>query len=184
MRHTHQLDFKGGTSLWNNALYSAEGARFKAGTCILLGKQLVPFIVDSGVLIEGRAQFVILDIHNTRIGTLNIYAPNHTAARAQFWTRLRFQHLPLADWIVAGDFNMTESDEDRSPNYLESAMGQREQSTWNSFALSLGISDTFYVDDFRKIGSKRHTWSKQKPIPKWSRLDRFYVNSTIQALGG
>lgn len=28
MEKTHSLDLKGGTSLWNNALYSAKGARF------------------------------------------------------------------------------------------------------------------------------------------------------------
>lgn len=43
LRMTHQLDYKGGVSLWNNALFNAEGGRFKAGTGILIGAKLAHY---------------------------------------------------------------------------------------------------------------------------------------------
>jgi endonuclease/exonuclease/phosphatase family metal-dependent hydrolase len=98
--------------------------------------------------------------------------------------KLAQYQFPAANWIVGGDFNMTESQDDRSPDYFETAMGRREQDAWTAFALSLGIGDVYYMDEFRRIGIKRHTWSRQKPNPQWSRLDRFYVNPALQELGG
>jgi hypothetical protein len=32
MTKTHQLDFKGGASMWNNATYSLKGGRYQCGT--------------------------------------------------------------------------------------------------------------------------------------------------------
>lgn len=141
-------------------------------------------IVDSGVIVEGCVQFVIFEIRRLRIGILNIYAQNLTAARAQLWSCLSHYPFPEANWIVGGDFNMTETDDDRSADYLEKAMGQQEQGAWSNFALALGVNDCFSLDDFRILGPKRHTWAKQNPVPKWSRLDRFYVNHTLQDKGG
>ena len=100
-----------------------------------------------------------------RIGILNVYAQNQTGKRARLWQRLSEYQFAEAHWIISGDFNMTEFEEDRSPNYLEKAMGNREQTAWSSLALHLGVNDVFYTDDFRKIGMKRATWSKQWPIP-------------------
>jgi len=113
-----------------------------------------------------------------------VYAHNQPGARTQLWSQLAQFPFPEANWIVAGDFNMRESEEDRSPYYLEKAMGTREQASWNNFALSLGISDTFHHDNFRRINNKSYTWIRSTPSPKWSQLDRFYVNSTIQECGG
>lgn len=49
---THQLDFKGGSSLRNNSLYNATDNHFKTCTAILAGSKLSSFIVKSGVVIE------------------------------------------------------------------------------------------------------------------------------------
>lgn len=111
---THQLQFKGGASFWNNALYSAVGDKFTAGTGISISRLLATKVLDSGVLVEGRAQFLILDINGSHIGILNIYGPNDTGRRAQFWGILADIDYPEADWILCGDFNMTELGEDRT----------------------------------------------------------------------
>jgi len=184
LTHTHQLDYKGGVSLWNNALFNAEGNRFKAGTGIIIGAKLAPFIIETKVIIEGRAQFVILELGRKRVGVLNIYAQNHTATRAKFWITLSNYNFPEAHWVVAGDFNMTKNEEDRSPRYIGKAMGVRELQAWTQFAIHLGINDAYYANEFCKIGSKQHTWCREKPLPIWSRLDRFYVDGYLQALGG
>lgn len=92
--------------------------------------------------------------------------------------------LPEAQWIVAGDFNMTEASEDRSSDYHARSLGRREEAAWSRFTLKLGIHDVYYSDEFRKIGTKYHTWRRERPVPTWSRLDRFYVTSDIRSRGG
>lgn len=83
MEKTHSLDFKGGTSIWNNALYLAKGAKFSAGTTIVVRKQLASCIIESKAIIEGRAQFALLQLGSRREGILNIYAPIYSATRGQ-----------------------------------------------------------------------------------------------------
>lgn len=75
---TDQLQFKGGTSFWNNVVFSPDGGRFSGGTGISLSKALADKVTDAGVLEEARAQFLILKINGLSIGILNIYAPNCT----------------------------------------------------------------------------------------------------------
>lgn len=50
---TSQLQFKGGSSVWNNALYDANGARFSGGTGISLSREFSNLLIDSSVLVEG-----------------------------------------------------------------------------------------------------------------------------------
>lgn len=127
---------------------------------------------------------MVLEIGSKRYGILNIYAPNKTSSRSRFWISLLNFNFPDAHWIVAGDFNMTENEDDRSPDYAAKAMGARESQAWTRFALRLGINDVFYLDEFRRIGTKRHTWCRDKPTSIWSRLDRFYIDGLIQSHGG
>jgi hypothetical protein len=41
-----------------------------------------------------------------------------------------------------------------------------------------------FFDEFHRFGLKNYTWSTQNPTITWSRLDRFYVNPSIQLQGG
>lgn len=134
MEQLDQLQFRGGTSIWNNATYSADGGRFSGGTGISLSRELSDRLLESAVLVEARCQYIILDINGDRIGILNIYAPNCTGKQAVFCQ---------AHWIVAGDFNMTELGEDRSQGSSFRNMGPRELSAWSRFVLHLGLSDVF-----------------------------------------
>lgn len=52
---TDQLQFKGGASFWNNAIYSPDGGRFSGGTGISISKMLADKVIDCGVLEEARA---------------------------------------------------------------------------------------------------------------------------------
>lgn len=124
---THQLHFRQGTSFWNNALYSATGDKFHAGTVITLSKFFSERITGRGAPIEGRAQFVTIEVNKHHIGILNIYAPNDTGARVRFWSKLADFPFPSAEWIVGGDFNMTELPEDRSDGFHARCVGRREE---------------------------------------------------------
>jgi hypothetical protein len=53
LKQTIQLNFKGGTNFWNDALYSVKFNRFKGGIVIILLAKLVPLIEEHGVLIIG-----------------------------------------------------------------------------------------------------------------------------------
>lgn len=101
---TSELEFKGGIHFWNHARFSASGNRFTGGTGILIGPKIAPYVVDSGVIIESRAQFVIIDIADIKIGVLNIYAPNDTASRARFWATLSHFDFPDVEWVLGGGF--------------------------------------------------------------------------------
>jgi hypothetical protein len=52
--------------------------------------------------------------------------------------------------------------------------------------LHLRLHDSFLLDEFRKLTSKRFTWDNRCNAPDMicSRLDRIYVDSTIRELGG
>lgn len=81
---TRQLLFRGGTSFWNNGLYSARGRKFHAGTGIAVSRTFTPCITSKGVPVEGRAQFITMELNRQTLGILNIYAPNDTGQRARF----------------------------------------------------------------------------------------------------
>lgn len=166
------------------ALYSAEGNKFHAGTGILVSRNFANKVIAKGVVVEGRAQFIDLEMDRQKIGILNVYAPNETGPRARFWESLADAQLPEADWLVAGDFNMTEDAEDRSVGYHHRNVGRRETAAWGRFTLQLGIHDIYYADEYRKLGNKRHTWRRERPQPTWSRLDRFYTNANLRRRGG
>lgn len=79
---------------------------------------------------------------------------------------------------------MTEIPEDRSEGFHARSVGRREEGSWGRFLLKLGIQDVFYCNEFRCVGTKRHTWRRERPVPTWSRLDRFYTSSALRIKGG
>ena len=75
-------------------------------------------MVDRGIIIPGRAQWIIMQRGAFRCGFLNVYVPNHVSARVEFWTRIA-DAIPLTDaWCMGGDFNMLESLDDRQGGSL------------------------------------------------------------------
>lgn len=182
--NTQQLQLPGGVSFWNNSLYPTSGDKYHAGTTISLSKNLVSKVTYKGVPIEGRAQFVTILINKQSIGILNVYAPNETGPCSRFWTTLADFPFAKTDWLLARDMNMTEYPEDRSSDFLARAMGRRETGAWSRLLMNLGLQDIFYSEEFQRIGSKQHTWRREKPRPTWSRLDRFYAGENIRKKGG
>jgi hypothetical protein len=57
----------------------SQGGRFKGAIGILVSQKLTLHIMDSRIITEAQAQFVILDIHGQRIGIFNIYVNNKLA---------------------------------------------------------------------------------------------------------
>lgn len=181
---TIQLEFRGGVSFWNNASYSPDGGRFSGGTGISIAKSLADKVLECGVLDEARAQFVIFKVNRESLGIMNVYAPNCTGQRAAFWNKLADVQLPSIEWVVAGDFNMTELGKDRSQGSNLCGMGARELSAWTRFVFNLGLKDIFHSFQYRRMGMKSFTYFRQRPVPMWSRIDRFYVTYGLSQKGG
>lgn len=77
------IEFRGGTSLWNEANFSTQTARYTGGTCIILSERLSTAVVQHGVLYLGRAQYVILQLSpHHKLGILNVYGFSDTGPRA------------------------------------------------------------------------------------------------------
>ena len=109
-------------------MYSAQGDSFSGGTGNTLGSLLAPLVFDHAVIAESRAQYVILDIGNfkVRLCLINVYAPNLPTPRHHVWIQLGKENYADLNWILGGDFNMTESGDDRSENYVGKAITERE----------------------------------------------------------
>jgi hypothetical protein len=48
------------------------------------------------------------------MGLINIYAPNATSKRSQFWEQMLLDLPKYCDWIFCGDFNIVEKMEDKT----------------------------------------------------------------------
>ena len=99
------------------------------GLCIALIEKWSQKVLDCRVLVEGRAQYIILMVSDLKLGFLNIYAPNSTGSRKEFWFKIG-SDLPSVDhWCMVGDFNMIEDFGDRIRG-SHALMGAIELVTW------------------------------------------------------
>lgn len=108
LKQARFIEFRGGSSLWNEATFSAQTTRSMGGggTCIILSKRMGTTMMQHGVMYPGRAQYIILQLSpHFILGILNVYSFSHTGPRAMLWNHLVQAEFPNADWILIGDFN-------------------------------------------------------------------------------
>lgn len=79
---------------------------------------------------------------------------------------------------------MIELGKDRSGGLNAKSVCSREVNAWARLSMHFGISDVFYADEYRRIGSKSYTWCRQRSTSSWARLDRFYTNNTLRKRRG
>jgi exonuclease III len=181
------IETKGGTSLWNEALFSAQTGRFRGGTGIILSAKMKPLVTHHGILYPGRAQYVVINISpNLQLGIINIYGFSHTGPRAMLWAHLAQKQLPEAQWVLAGDFNNIESANDKQGGSEKTSISIRELEAWNRLLLKLGVQDAFHVGAFRRKNQKAFTWSNfhNDETMIQTRIDRFYINPHMEHKGG
>ena len=153
--------------------------------CIAIAKKLKSLIVEKLVGVPGRAQLVVLQMQSQKWGFLNIYAPNHEIARAQFWRNLR-QRLPMLDvWCVAGDFNMLEDPLDRLGGSATTVHGE-ELAEWERLCMTLSICDVWHLPNvYKDQESMKFSRSNRSVVNlNLSRLDRFYASKDLVMYGG
>ena len=99
------------THFWSPAIRESYN---KVGVCIALAQKWSSLMIDYRILVEGRVQFIILEIQNLQLGFINVYAHNAAADTRRLWSYM-CDTLPQVDhWCMAGDFNMIEDKLDRS----------------------------------------------------------------------
>ena len=89
LKQARYIEFRGGTSLWNEGSFSAQSGRMKGGTGIVLSEQVASQVTHHGILYAGRAQFVTVRLSpELHIGIINVYAFSHTGPIAMLWKHL------------------------------------------------------------------------------------------------
>ena len=101
-----------------------------------------------GSLIEGRVVYIRIKHKYGHLGILNIYAPNSAAERKEFWLQLVDKKPDAELWIIGGDFNMVQQQEDRIENANCMVQGV-EKDAWDQFCLAYNVIDCFNGPNFQ-----------------------------------
>lgn len=158
LKQARYIEFRGGTSLWNEGSFSAQTGRFKGGTGIILSERLASSVTHHGILYPGRAQYVVFQlIPRLHIGIINVYSFSHTGPRAMLWNHLAHIDLPEAQWILAGDFNNIEHPRDKQGGLAKTNMNNRELEARNQLLTRLGVNDAFNLGVFYRKSEKAFT---------------------------
>ena len=182
IRRCGQLMHRQSETFWS-AAFGTAGAQ--GGVCMTIAAPWRDAIVDRGIVIPGRAQWMLLQWGEIRLGFLNLYAPNQASARADFWDQI-VDALPETEhWCVGGDFNMIEVPSDRIGGSHVTIHGS-ELASWERLCMSLRIDDVWHHEGFgREQGSLLFSRSDRRiGGSNLSRIDRFYVSDWLGARGG
>ena len=144
-------------------------------------------ILQKKIVIEGRAQFMVIQFGYEKVGVCNLYAPNFATERAQFWRHLRrvITATNILHWCLAADFNMLEEPVDRSGGRGCSIQGQ-ELLEWEKLLFSLGITDAWGSPQFA-TRSESLIFSRSNGTQvntNLSKIDRYYVFQFFREKGG
>ena len=186
-KRTRHLPFRGGKGLWNPATTSSLTTRLRGGTSILLSAQIEETIQAEGIIQDGRAQYVVLRLQpGLTVGLINVYASNQSSDRAELWNSLLSLNLEVTEWILAGDFNMLESQEDKRGGAEKLGQRRREKAVWQRLLLNFGLMDAGNADEIRKQAGHHFTWNNRRAHPNniEARLDRIYVSQNLLQRGG
>ena len=187
LKQAKLVEFRGGSSLWNEATFSARTTRFKGGTCMVFSERMATTITSHGILYPGRAQYAIFQIKSRlKLGVLNIYRFSHIGPRAMLWNHLAQTAFPEAVWILVGNFNNIEHANDKQGGSSKVNISRREMDAWNRLLLHLGVRDAFRTQAYHKRLDKAFTWTNahQDEMMIQSCIDRIYISTHIEDIGG
>jgi len=149
-------------------------------------RAIAPLISDSGILTEGRTQFITLHLpDNSKITVINTYAPRTSRDRAPLWKKISDVDFSADHTILGGDFNHLE-EEDCRGGAAERRMHRKEVAAWHNLTLQYGLIDAWKLDSFRKMTQKAYTYDNGKAGKgsTISRIDKFLVSQELEVRGG
>ncbi|EFJ06632.1 hypothetical protein SELMODRAFT_430515 [Selaginella moellendorffii] len=89
----------------------------------------------------------------------------------------------IDDWILAGDFNFVDHEEDKRGGIIQDRRTRAERLAWNSFLLEIATCDAYEIPGF-VTHEPRFTWQERQHRGIQCRLDRFYVTMDLCMQGG
>lgn len=100
---------------------------------ILLANKYAKLVMATGALYENRVVWIKLEgVEGGNIGLACVYAPNIPTERRHLWHTL-LDALPKdCEWIIGGDFNITERPDDKSHG-CGRTISDLESYTWKEF---------------------------------------------------
>ena len=84
------------------------------GLCITLVEKCSRQVLACRVLVDGRAQYIIIMVSDLKLDFLNIYAPISRGVRKEYRFKIIFDLPSVDDWCMVSDFNMIEDFGDRT----------------------------------------------------------------------
>ena len=187
LKQARFIEGKGGTSLWNEASFSAQTGKYTGGTGIILSEKTSLAGTHHGILFPGRAQYVVINLSpRLQLGVINVYGFNDTGPRAMLWNHLAQVTLPDVEWVLAGDINNIESMQDKQGGTSKTSMGNRELDAWNRLLVRLGVRDSHHIRAFTRKSLKAFTWTNGRNDDSMvqSRINRIYIPASLAIVGG
>ena len=151
-----------GYSKWHN------GTRLSKGVAILISEQASIKVIQRNGHGDGRIISHKIEINETQIQIINIYAPNNPTERKQFINSINNIIDINSINIIAGDFNLVLNSElDREPHRHSNDVGYNEL---------INLMETSDIEDvFRKQNPKKQSFSFSRGESK-SRIDFFLTS--------
>jgi hypothetical protein len=164
---TKGIQFWNGTSFWNYGLPMGRSQQMSAGTSIFVDRSFAPFISANDILLEGKAQFITLQILGTgTLTVINVYAACSSNERASMWKWLSEANLVVDHFILGGDFNHWEETE-RGGVAGKRKMHRREVTAWHHLTLQYGIMDAWCLTTFKKCSQRNSPSTTEDPVHIW-----------------
>jgi exonuclease III len=180
------LEYWKGGAFWNPRIQMGPTQRMSDGTAILVERKTAPLVVDSEILMEGRAQFIKLQVAGNGMFTIvNMYATQTSKNRALLWKTISKAELDSDNTIIGGDFNHQEETSRRGIADGRQ-MHRREATSWHHMTLQYGLTDAWCSDSFRKMSKKAFTFDNGRlgANSMISRIDKFMVSQDLDSREG
>jgi exonuclease III len=144
----------------------------KGGVAILLGPKWRNSIKQARNIYHNRVQWLILEgLAGGDVGIANVYAPNNPVDRRDLWLHM-IQDLPhTCRWILAGDFNMVESRQDKT-NQCSRLMVQQERDAFGTLKRQVNLKETPRSADNLSFSWDNRRWDMSRLL---ACMDHFYT---------
>jgi exonuclease III len=132
----------------------------KGGTALLVHKEIS--IRHKGTFAFDQAAWVQLSAQGEDFGIVSVYAPSESSQERTVLWHILSNQLPADRWVICGDFNMVESQNDTTGT--ASIIRGREQDSWRI------LKTRFDLEDVRDIA---HTTTGARFTRRGTHFDRF-----------